>query len=320
MFRFLLKRVGYVIVTIWVITTATFFLMNALPGDPISSRARKMPPQVRENMRKRYGLDKSVGERYLMYLKGLATKFDLGMSIQYPGQTANKIISERLPYSARLGIQQILFGVTLGILLGIIAAVKRGTLIDRAIVFFAILFISVPSFVFGILIQKLFAGTLHWFPIVGWPTGATSKWFGGWQYTVLPTMAGCFGYIATYSRFVKTSMLDILNQDYILTARSKGLSERSVIAKHVIRNSFIPIVTFLPVTVLNSITGSLVIERIFSIPGIGQYFTNSIVAQDFTMIMGLTIFFTILYLISLILVDIGYVLVDPRIRVTGGKR
>lgn len=319
MFRFLLKRLGYVIVTLWVIITATFFLMEALPGDPLTSRTRRFPPQVKANMEKRYGLDKPVQERYVLYLQNIVTKFDLGMSIQYPGQTVNKIIAERLPYSARLGLQQIIVGVTLGILLGIIAALKRGSWADRAIVFFAILFISLPSFVFGILIQKFFAGTLHWFPIVGWPTGA-NKWFGGWKYTILPTVAGCFGYIATYSRYVKTSILDTLNQDYILTARSKGLSEKAVTLKHVIRNSFIPIVTFLPVTVSGAIGGSLVIERIYSIPGLGQYFNTSITAQDYTMIMGLTIFYTALYLISLILVDIGYVLVDPRIRIMGDKR
>lgn len=319
MFQFLLKRIGYVIVTLLIIITATFFLMEALPGDPISSRARKMPAQVQENMRKRYGLDEKVHVRYWKYIKGIALDFDLGMSIQYPGQTANKIIKERLPYSARLGLQTMFFGVSIGILLGIIAALNRGKFIDRAIVFFAILFIALPSFVFAILIQRTFAGQLHWFPIVGWPTGA-NKWFGGWKYTILPTIAGCFGYIATYSRYVKTSMLDTLNQDYVLTARSKGLSEKAVTLKHVLRNSFIPIVTFLPVTVAGAIGGSLVIERIFSIPGLGQYFNTSIRAQDYTMIMGLTIFYTALYLVSLILVDIGYVIVDPRIRITGGKR
>lgn len=319
MFRFLLKRIGYVIVTLWIISTATFFLMNALPGDPITSRARKFPPQVKENMYKRYGLDKPVYERYLIYMKGLVTKLDLGMSITYPGQTANKIIKERLPYSARLALQQIFVGVTAGILLGIVAALNRGKFADRAIVFFAILFIAMPSFVFAILIQRLFAGTLHWFPIVGWPTGA-NKWYGGWEKTILPTISGCFGYIATYSRYVKTSMLDTINQDYVLTARSKGLSETAVTFKHVLRNSFIPIVTFLPVTIADAIGGSLVIERIYSIPGLGQYFTTSITAQDFTMIMGLTVFFTFLYLVALIVVDIGYVVVDPRIRITGSKR
>lgn len=319
MVRFLLKRLGYVIVTLFIIITATFFLMEALPGDPISSRARKMPPQVQENMRKRYGLDKPVQERYMIYLKGIVTKFDLGMSIQYPGQTVNKIIKERLAYSARLGLQEIAVGVTVGIFLGIIAALNRGKLADRAIVFFAIFFIAMPGFVFGILIQRYFAGTLHWFPIVGWPTGS-NKWFGGWKYTILPTISGCFGYIATYSRYVKTSMLDTLNQDYVLTARSKGLSEKAITMKHVIRNSFIPIVTFLPVTVAGALEGGLVIERIYSIPGLGQYFNTSIRAQDYTMIMGLTIFYAFLYLIALIVVDIGYVLVDPRIRITGGKR
>jgi oligopeptide transport system permease protein len=157
------------------------------------------------------------------------------------------------------------------------------------------------------------------FPIVGWPTGA-NKWFGGWKYTILPTLSGCFGYIATYSRYVKTSMLDTINQDYVLTARSKGLSENAVTLKHIMRNSFIPIVTFLPVTVAGALEGSLVTERIFSIPGLGQYFVTSINARDYTMIMGFTIFISFIYLVSLILVDIGYVLVDPRIRITGGKR
>jgi oligopeptide transport system permease protein len=293
--------------------------MNTLPGDPISSRARKMPAQVQENMRKRYGLDKPVHERYLIYLKGIVTKFDLGMSITYPGQTVTDIVKSRLPYSGRLGIQQVIVGLTIGIILGIIAAIKRGTITDRLIVFFSILFIAMPGFVFAILIQRTFAGQLHWFPIVGWPTGS-NKWFGGWQYTILPTVSGCFGMIASYSRYMKTSMLDVVNQDYVLTARSKGLSETAITLKHVLRNSMIPIMTSLPVTLAMCITGELVIERIYSIPGIGQYFVTSINARDYTMIMGQTIMIAILYIASLILVDIGYVLVDPRIRIMKGKR
>ena len=182
----------------------------------------------------------------------------------------------------------------------------------------SILLISVPNLVFALLLQQVFAGKLGWFPVIGWPS--THLWTSGWQYTVLPTLAGCFGYIASYARLLKASMLDVMNQDYILTAESKGLTHREVILHHVLRNSFIPIVTNLPMSVAMCITGSFFIESVFSIPGLGLYYVNAVAAQDVTIVMGETVILAALYIIVVFVTDILYTIVDPRIRIRGGKR
>lgn len=239
--KYLIRRLAEMILTLFLIATATFFLLEAVPGDPLSERADKLSPTVKENLYKKYGLDKPMMERYALTMKGICVG-DFGESFVYAGQTVQGLIHDRLPVSARLGIQQVVLGVGLGLLLGIAAAMKRGTIIDYLIIALSVLLISVPHLVFGLLLQKIFAGNLQWFPTIGWPAGK-DLWLGGWEYTVLPTLTGCFTYIATYARLLKTSMLDVINQDYVLTAESKGLSRGQIIRKHILRNSFIPVVT-----------------------------------------------------------------------------
>ena len=202
--------------------------------------------------------------------------------------------------------------------LGVLAAVKKGSFWDYLVVALSILLISVPNLVFALLLQQVFAGKLGWFPVIGWPSD--HLWTSGWNYTVLPTLAGCFGYIASYARLLKASMLDVMNQDYILTAESKGLTHREVILHHVLRNSFIPIVTNLPMSVAMCITGSFFIESVFSIPGLGLYYVNAVAAQDVTIVMGETVILAALYIIVVFVTDILYTVVDPRIRIRGGKR
>ena len=182
----------------------------------------------------------------------------------------------------------------------------------------SILLISVPTLVFALLLQAVFAGNLSWFPVIGWPK--TNIWLGGWKYTILPTLAGCFGYIASYARLLKASMLDVMNQDYILTAESKGLTHKEVILHHVLRNSFIPIVTRLPMSVAMCITGSFFIESVFSIPGLGLYYVNAVASQDVTIVMGETVIIAALYIFVVFITDILYTVVDPRIRIQGGRR
>lgn len=301
--------------TLWVIITLTFFLMNALPGDPISSKAKQLPEQIQANLRAKWLLDKPISYRYIVYLKNLLHG-DLGESIVTPGETANQIIAERFPASARLGLQAISLGLIIGLIFGIIAAFKRGTWVDYLVMLFAILGISIPSFVVAVLIQKYLAGGV--FPIIGWPS--KDMWTSGLKYTVLPTVALCVGSVATYSRYMRASVLDIVNQDYILTARAKGLSEGEVIRKHVIRNAILPIITIVGPQIANIITGTFVVEKIFVIPGLGQYYVTSIESRDYTMIMATTIFFSFFYVVSLLLVDVFYGIVDPRISITGVKR
>lgn len=316
--RYTIRRFLEMILTLFIIATATFFLLEAVPGDPLSAKVQKLPQNIKEAMYKKYGYDRPVQERYIKCMTGILHG-DFGTSIVYPGETVVTVIKAKLPASARLGIQQMVLGVGLGIILGILAAMKKGKWIDYTIITTAILLISVPSFIFALGLQKIFGGILGWVPIIGWPQGK-DLWFGGWEYTILPTLSGCFVYIAYYSRLLKTSMLDIINQDYVLTAKSKGLSSRKIVSRHILRNSLIPLVTNLPVTIAMCITGSFFIERVFSIPGLGQYYIGAVQGQDLSMIMGQTIIITSMYVICIFLTDILYTVVDPRIRITGGKR
>lgn len=318
MTRYVIRRIFEMILTLFIIATATFFILAAVPGDPLTERAEKLPPQIRENLYAKYGLNKPIMERYVLTMKGLAVG-DFGESIIYPGQTVQSIIKDKLPASARLGIQQLVLGVVVGLALGIVAAMRKGTWIDYTIITTAILLISVPSLIFSIGLQKVFAGNLGWFPVIGWPKGK-DLWFGGWKYTILPTLAGCFGFIAMYARLLKTSMLDIINQDYVLTAKSKGLSSKQVVFRHILRNSFIPIITILPMQIAMCITGSFFIERVFSIPGLGMYFITAVNARDLPIVMGETVIIAAMYIIMVFFTDFFYTLVDPRIRVRGGKR
>lgn len=306
------------IFTLFVIATATFFLLAAVPGDALTARTDKMPEQIKENLYRKYGLDKPILERYVITMKGLL-KGDFGESIIFEGETVPSILKTKGPISIRLGVQQLILGVGVGLIFGVLAAVKKGTWVDYLVVTLSIILISVPHLIFGMLLQKVFAGTLRWFPVIGWPKG-DELWFGGWKYTVLPTLTGCFVYIASYARLLKTSMLDVMNQDYILTAESKGLSRWQVIRKHVIRNSFIPIITNLPMSIAMCITGSFFIEKIFSIPGIGLYYVNAVSGRDVTIVMGQTVIIAAMYIVVVFITDILYTVVDPRIRIRGGKK
>lgn len=319
MVKYVLRRFCEMIITLFLIGTATFFLLSAIPGNALTGTIEKLPEEVQTNIIAKYGYDKPVIERYFLTLKNVVVEHEFGESITHPGQTLSSMIKEKMPISTRLGIQQVVVGVTIGLILGIIAAIKRGTPLDYTIVFLAMLLVSMPSLVISLLLQKYFAGgELLSLPIIGWPSGQ-ELWFGGWEYTILPTLAGACGYIAYYSRLMKTSMLDSINQEYTLTARAKGLSEFQIITKHVLRNSFIPIVTVLPGTIAGVISGSLFIEKVFAIPGVGQYFLNSIYERDVPMIMGQTIFYTIIYLFVIFITDILYPMVDPRISIVESK-
>lgn len=317
MLKYTVRRFFEMILTLFIIATATFFMLEAVPGDPLSERVERLPESVAENLYHKYGLDKPTMERYVITMKGML-KGDFGESVRMPGYDIHKLLEETLAPSARLGLQSIIVGIGLGLLLGILAAMFKGAWIDYLIVFFSVLMISVPTLIFGLLLQKYVAGELGWFPIIGWPKGK-ELWFGGWKYTILPTLSGCFSYVATYSRLLKTSMLDVINQDYVLAARAKGLSEPQIVRRHILRNAFIPIITVLPMSIAFALTGSFFIEKIYSIPGFGRYFIEAIQARDLSIVMGQTVLMAALYIAVVFLVDILYTLVDPRIRVSGKR-
>lgn len=319
MAKYILKKIVYMIVTLWVILTATFFLMNTLPGDPVQSGTKVLPPAVAENLKVKWGLDKPVGERYVIYLKNIVLHGDFGESYKTPGLSANQIIGERFPASARLGVQAVVLGLLLGLILGIIAALKRNSWIDFVTIFIAIVGVSVPNFVFAALLQKGLGG--DFFPIVGWAKPGMNV-LESFRYTLLPTLAIAIGGVATYSRFMRSSVLDVMSNDYILTAKAKGLSNWQIIRRHVFKNSITPIISIVAPQVAGIVTGSFVIERIFSIPGLGRYFVDSVNGRDYPLIMATTVFFSFLFIASIVLMDILYTLVDPRVRkgLIKGKR
>ncbi|MGG7144069.1 ABC transporter permease [Clostridium nigeriense] len=314
MAKYIVRRFVEMIITLYLIGTATFFLLAAIPGTAIDKKIQKLPEQTKQIVIAKYGYDKPVVERYFITLKNYIIKGEFGESLVHAGDTVSSIVKNKMPVSSRLGIQQIVVGVSLGIILGIVAAMNRGKTIDYVILVGVMLLASVPSLVLSLLLQKYLAkGAILNLPIIGWPKGA-DLWFGGWKYTILPTIAGAGAYLSYYARLMKTSMLDSINQDYTLTARSKGLSESAIVRKHVLRNSFIPIITVLPVAISGVISGSFFIERVFAIPGAGQYFIQAANDRDIPILMGLTLLYALIYLIAIFITDILYTVVDPRIR------
>lgn len=306
MVKFICKRLGYMLLTIFVIITITFMLTHAIPGDPLGEAAEKMAPEARANFMAKYNLDKTVFQQYTIYITNVFTKGDLGDSMIFPGRSINDIIKQTIPVSAAVGIQSLAFGVIVGLILGIIAAFNRSKAPDYIVMTLALVFVSVPSFVFAALLQYLFAGgKWNLLPTTGW---------GEYKHTILPALAGCFGYVASYARYMRASCLDVIGQDYIQTAKAKGVSKGALIWKHIIRNAILPIITMLGLSVAFVVTGSFVIETIFGVPGTGQYFVQSVSNRDYTMIMGMVIFTSILYIVALIVIDILYTLIDPRIK------
>ncbi len=306
MARYVIKRVVAGLFSIFVLTTITFFLMHAVPGGPFSpAEQRDVPQEVLEQIEAKYGLDKPVYEQYLLYMGGLLHG-DFGNSFKKADTSVNELIGSGFPVSAEVGGLAILLAMIVGIPLGILSATHRGKFIDKFSMTFATVGISVPSFVLSVLLMFLFAVKLRILPTYGLET---------WQSFILPVFCLAFSPIAYITRLMRSSMLEVMRQDYIRTARSKGVSEFFVIAKHALRNSIIPIVTYLGPLVAALLTGSFVIERLFSIPGIGRYFVSGISDRDYSVTLGLTIFFGALLILCNIIVDLFYVIIDPRVKI-----
>ncbi len=306
MAKFIVKRIGYMLVTLFIVVTATFFLMHSIPGDPLAHMARNLPEQTRANYYEKYGLDKSTSEQYVIFMKNLVTKGDLGESLRYPGRGVTDTLLTNASVSAQPGGMALLVGITIGILLGIVAALNKNKWPDYIVMFIAILGITVPVFVLASVLQYFLSVKLMILPTTGW---------GSWKNVVLPVVVLSFGTIATYARYVKSNMLDVMGQDYILTAEAKGVSKFNVIKRHVLKNAFLPCMTLLVGQVSGIFTGSFVVEKIFGVPGLGFYYINSINDRDYTMIIGTTVFAAALFVFVQLIVDIAYSMMDPRIRV-----
>ncbi|PTX59122.1 oligopeptide transport system permease protein [Melghirimyces profundicolus] len=306
--RFILIRFMYMVITLWVIATVTFFLMHHLPGSPLANEER-IPPELKEQILAQYGLDKPLPVQYLDYL-GKLVQGDLGTSFKYDGRSVTEMIQQGFPASAQIGLQAMVFGVLLGVILGCISALRRGTLVDNGATVLSVLGYAIPSFTLAALFSYYVGVVWRVLPAAGWGTFAHS---------VLPSLALSFLVIAQITRYVRTEMLEVLGQDYMKTARAKGLERRVIIIRHALRNALIPAITIIGPLTVALMTGSLVVEKIFNIPGMGWMFVDSIITNDYTMIMGVTMFYSFLLILSIFIVDILYGVVDPRIRLTGAK-
>lgn len=302
---FLFQRLVGVIITLFVIITLTFILMNAIPGDPFTSEAR-IPEQVLQNLRAYYGLDEPLLVQYFKYLKGIVT-FDLGPSIKSETRGVNELISDGFPISAQLGIQAIVIAIVFGITLGIVAALMHNRLLDYASMVIAIVGISVPSFIMATVLINYFAVKLEWFPVATW---------GTWKHSVLPSTALAMAPMAYIARMTRSSILEVLSMDYVQTAIAKGVSGPAFLFRHVLRNALIPVTTILGPITATILTGSFVIEQIFGIPGMGRYFVMSITDRDYPVILGTAVFYSVILVTFIILVDIAYGWIDPRIKLT----
>lgn len=306
MARFILKRIGYMLITLCVVITLTFFMVHSIPGDPLSYMAKNLPAQTRANYYAKYGLDKPVGQQYLIFMKRLITKGDLGESIRYPGRSVSHTIAHNSKISGLNGGVALGLGLVIGVLLGIVAALNKNKWPDYVVMFIAILGITIPVFVLAAIFQYVFTVMWQILPTTGW---------GAPKYMVLPVITLSFGTIATYARYVKSSMLDVMSQDYILTAEAKGLSRVGIIQHHVLRNAFLPCITILGGQIAGIFTGSFIVEKIFCIPGLGYYYVSAISDRDYTMVLGTTIFYAALFVICQLLIDILYGVLDPRMKV-----
>ena len=310
--KFLGKRVLYMLLTLFLIASITFFLMKLLPGTPYSNQDKLSEEQI-YIMNEQYGLNEPVPVQYLVYIGGLL-KGDLGTSFQFNNTPVTKLLSTRIGPSLQLGIQAVALGTILGIVLGVIAAMYQNTWIDTLATFSAILGRSIPNFVIAVLLQLIFGVYLQWFPI--------ALWDGGFSSSVLPTLALTISPLADSARFIRTEMVDVLSSDYVELARAKGLSRWTVAFKHGVRNALIPLVTILGPMAVGLMTGSMVVENIYAIPGIGEQFVKSIMTNDYPTIMGVTILYSAMLVFIILVVDILYGVIDPRIRVSteGGDK
>jgi oligopeptide transport system permease protein len=303
MLTYIAKRFVMMLVTMFIIITATFFLMRAIPGGPFSFD-RVLPPRVEEALEAKYNLDKPLIQQYFDYLNGIL-HFDFGPSYVYFGQTVNQMIADGWPASARLGLYSTILILIFGVPMGIVAALNRNRMADRLTMVISTFGVVIPSFVLATFLLYFFSVKLEWLPTFGVET---------WQGYILPSACLAIGPICEIARLSRSSMLDTLNQDYMRTAESKGLSNSRIIFVHGLRNSLIPVITSLGITFAALLTGTFVIEKIYAVPGLGRYFVYSITNRDYTAVMALTIVASAVMVVAVFIIDIIYVLIDPRIK------
>ncbi|HDJ7463592.1 TPA: ABC transporter permease [Staphylococcus aureus] len=307
MIKYFLKRIFYMAISLVIITTITFFLMKLMPGSPFNDA--KLSPDQKYILNEKYGLNDPIPIQYLNYMKNVFTG-DFGYSFQYHNQPVWDIIKPRLIPSLEMGITAMIIGVLIGLILGVASVAKQNTWIDYCATLISVLAVSVPSFVLAVLLQFVFAVKLRWFPVAGWEGIST---------VILPSFALSAIVIATVTRYIRAELLEVLKSDYILLARAKGVPNKRVLYTHALRNALIPLVTVLVPMMASILTGTLTIENTFGVPGLGDQFVRSIATNDFPVIMATTILFSSFFIVSIFLVDMLYIIIDPRIRIQGGR-
>ena len=303
MTKYLIKRVLLMIVTLFMIALLTFCLMHIVPGSPFTSQ-KQVSQAVMDALMAKYNLDDPLWKQFVDYMVGVL-HFDFGPSYKYTGKTVNDFIEGGMPYSGTLGLVTLVFVLLMSIPMGIVAALRNGRWQDMLLMFFATLGVTIPSFVIATGLLYIFSFKLGWTPVYGVDT---------WKGYILPMIAMGGYSISFLARLMRSSLLEVMGQDYIRTARAKGISEVRIIWKHALRNALIPVITVLGPTIANLLTGSFVIEKIFAIPGLGGYFVNSVTQRDYTTIMGMTIFYATVLIAMIFIVDIFYCLLDPLIK------
>ena len=299
---YILKRIALALLTVWVVITVTFFVMRAVPGGPFMGE-KAISEAAQAALEAKYGLDKPLFEQYVTYLKDIVTKFDFGPSLKLRGRQVMDVIVDGMKTSVRLGVLAATIALFTGIFLGSIAALRRNKIIDKIIMVITTAFVSMPSFIMGTLLLLVFAVKYHVFPA----NGETA------QGLVLPIITLSLYPMSYITRLTRSSMLDVLGQDYIRTARAKGVPAWKIIFGHALKNSLIPVITYFGPMLAFIVTGSLVVEQIFAVPGVGRAFVSSITNRDYTMILGTTIFLATLIVIMNLVSDLLYKVVDPRI-------
>ena len=301
--RFVVRRLLFMIPTLWAIVTITFFLIRLAPGGPFQSE-RDIPAEARAALTAKYGLDRPLVAQYGRYLENVL-RFDFGPSYKYPSRTVREIVTGALPVSLELGAWAILLALAIGIPVGTLAAVKQNTVWDHLPMSLAMLGVSIPNFVLGPILIFVFALTLRWLPPALW---------GPPSHKILPAITLSAIYVAYIARLTRGGMLEVTRQDFIRTARAKGLPERTIVTRHALRGGLLPVVSYLGPAMARVVTGSIVVEKIFAIPGIGQYFVNAAFNRDYTLVMGIVIFYAGLLLVFNLLVDMAYGFLDPRVQ------
>ena len=302
MLFYIVKRILLAILTIWIVITVTFFVMHAVPGGPFMSE-KAISKEAQAALEAKYGLDKPLMEQYVTYLRDIVTKFDFGPSLKQRGRMVIDIIMDGMKTSAKLGVIAACSAAVLGIVLGAVAAIRRNTVLDKTIMVITTAFVSMPSFIMGSFLLIIFSVRLGWVPANGASQGGL----------ILPVITLALYPMSYITRLTRSSMLDVLGQDYIRTARAKGVSYWRIIFGHALKNSLIPVITYFGPMLAFIVTGSMVVEQIFAVPGIGRQFVSSITNRDYTMIMGTTIFLASLIVIMNLVSDLLYKVVDPRI-------